>query len=97
MSCEEERHDLEHRLCRGDGLAALRYHWGGAYKITGPEGVFRAERRDGLGTLVAATGHGLRILILADYLGPPVPRSAGSADGDDAQAGSAAEQSGAPS
>jgi hypothetical protein len=82
MNCQEERHALEHRPCQGDDLAALRYHWAGAYKITGPEGVFRAERRDGLGTLVAATGHALRVQILADYLRRPVPRSAGSTDGD---------------
>lgn len=58
----------------GDEVAALRYHWGEAYTITGPEGKFRAVRVDGRGHLEATSGDELRAMIQDDYRKRPVPR-----------------------
>jgi hypothetical protein len=61
--------------CRRAGeLADLRWHWGPAYKITAPYGMFRAERRDDGAAISCTTVGALRALIRADYAARPVPR-----------------------
>lgn len=55
-------------------LAELRYHWGSAYGIDVDWGRWTARRRDGLGTLSAASAEELRRLIIADYTARRVPR-----------------------
>ena len=67
----------EHETCkRVAELADLRWHWGPAYKITAPYGMFRAERRDDGAAVSCATAAGLRTLIRDDYTARPVPRDA---------------------
>jgi hypothetical protein len=57
---------------RGHEIAALRHRWGETYKVSCPNGAFRAERLDGLGSLEAATAAGLQDMILDDYAERPV-------------------------
>ena len=54
-------------------LKDLRRNWGGAYKITGAPGVWRAMRMDNQATLIAIGPGELRDLITADYTARPVP------------------------
>ena len=56
-------------------ITALRWHWGGAYKITSRNGMFRAVRRDDGSAVIAVTAESLRTEIRADYTARPVPRS----------------------
>jgi hypothetical protein len=57
-------------------LADLRWHWGGAYRISYPApGVWIAQRRNSKGTLRAATPEALLTLIRDDYARQPVPRN----------------------
>ena len=56
-------------------LKDLRRNWGGAYKITGAPGVWRAMRMDNQARLIAIGPGELRDLITADYTARPVPRS----------------------
>ena len=60
---------------RAAELADLRWHWGPAYKITAPYGMYRAERRDDGAAISCATAAGLRELIRADYAARPVPHA----------------------
>jgi hypothetical protein len=55
-------------------LDDLRWHWGGAYLISGIIGCWRAERRDDRRTLTADDPEKLRRAIIADYTARPVPR-----------------------
>ena len=55
-------------------LADLRWHWDGAYLISGVIGYWRAERRDDGRTLTADDPEMLRRAIIADYTAKPVPR-----------------------
>ena len=55
-------------------LGDLRWHWGGAYIISGIIGAWRAERRDDGRTLTADDPEKLRRAIIADYTAKPVPR-----------------------
>jgi hypothetical protein len=55
-------------------LADLRWHWGGAYLISGIVGYWQAERRDNGRTLTAHDPEQLRQAIIADYTAKPVPR-----------------------
>lgn len=55
-------------------LGDLRWHWGGAYVITGIIGAWRAERRDDGRVLTADDPEKLRRAIIADYMAKPVPR-----------------------
>jgi hypothetical protein len=55
-------------------LCDLRWHWGGAYVISGTIGRWRAERRDNRRVLTAEGPEMLRALIIADYRAKPVPR-----------------------
>lgn len=57
---------------RDEALAALQWHWGGAYEVTEASGVWRAVRRDTGRTLVATAPEGLRDEILTDYTAHPV-------------------------
>jgi hypothetical protein len=52
-------------------LADLRWHWGGASRITARYGMFRAERRDDGAAVSCATAAGLRVLIRDDYARGP--------------------------
>jgi hypothetical protein len=56
-------------------LADLRWHWGAAYVITVPYGMFRAERRDDGAGISCTTAGGLRVLIRDDYAARPVPHT----------------------
>ena len=60
---------------RAAELADLRWHWGEAYVITTPHGLFRAERRDDGAAISCVTAAGLRVLIRDDYAARPVPRT----------------------
>jgi hypothetical protein len=53
-------------------LAELEFHWGSAYYLAVIDGVYTAQRRDGMGGTL--TDPLLRLLILADYTTMPVPR-----------------------
>lgn len=55
-------------------LGSLRWHWGGAYVISGIIGAWRAERRDDGRTLTADDPEKLRRAIIADYTAKPVAR-----------------------
>jgi hypothetical protein len=57
-----------------DALADLQWHWGQAYKITGNEQQWIAERRDNRRILIASGPNGLRELIITDYTAEPVAR-----------------------
>ena len=67
-------------------LAALRWGWGEAYRIScEDENGWRARRRDDLGGAIAAgTADELWSAILADYMFKPVPRAAGFPAGPEA-------------
>jgi hypothetical protein len=56
-------------------IAQLRYHWGGAYEISSPNGMFRAMRRDDGSAVSAPTADSHRTEIRADYHARAVPRS----------------------
>jgi hypothetical protein len=60
---------------RAAELADLRWHWGEAYVITAPYGLFRAERRDDGAAISCVTAGGLRVLIRDDYAARSVPRT----------------------
>lgn len=65
-----------HPMCEQQwDLGTLRFHWGGAYKITkaGP-GSWVAERRDGKGIIRADSANSLLVAIRLDYGIMPVPR-----------------------
>jgi len=64
----------EDQCKRAEELADLRWHWGRAYRITAPFGLFRAERRDDGAAVTAVTAGCLKAEIRADYLARPVPR-----------------------
>jgi hypothetical protein len=55
-------------------LGDLRWHWGGAYVISGLMGLWRAERRDDGRALTADDPEKLRRAIITDYTRKPVPR-----------------------
>ena len=55
-------------------LGDLRWHWGGAYVISGSLGCWRAQRRDDGRVLAADDPEKLRRAIIADYTRKPVPR-----------------------
>lgn len=55
-------------------LWGLRWHWGGAYLISGILGCWRAQRRDDGRTLTADDPQKLHAVIIADYARKPVPR-----------------------
>lgn len=57
-------------------LAAIRWNWDTAYAIElRDDGTWVADRLDGLGATIEATGpEELRKLILDDYMLKPVPR-----------------------
>lgn len=74
------------RYTNGD-VACPRPHWGGAYKVTGPQGALRAERLDGQGVLDSPTRRERWDPILADYREPPTPRGTDAAGADPATAG----------
>ena len=61
-------------LLQSGELADLRWHWGPAYVITAPCGMFRAERRDDGAAISCVTAAGLRMLIRDDYAARPIPR-----------------------
>ncbi len=55
-------------------LGDLRWHWGGAYVITGTLGCWRARRRDDGRVLTADDPEKLHAAIVEDYTAKPVPR-----------------------
>jgi hypothetical protein len=55
-------------------LGDLRWHWGGAYRITAYPRCWRAQRRDDGRDLFADDSEQLRALIRTDYTRQPVPR-----------------------
>jgi len=55
-------------------LAALRWHWEGAYEFRREGSEWIAERTDGLGVLTAPTSGELADKVHADYRARPVPR-----------------------
>jgi hypothetical protein len=55
-------------------LGDLRWHWGGAYEISGIIGAWRAERRDDGRVLTADDPEKLRQAMIADYTRQPVQR-----------------------
>lgn len=60
-------------------LGDLRWHWGGAYLITGIIGAWLAERRDDGRVLTADDPEKLRQAIIRDYTAKPVPRTPSAA------------------
>ena len=72
-------------------LKDLRRNWGGAYKITGALGVWRAMRLDNQARLIAIGPGELRDLITADSTARPVPRSGADPAGGDGKRGERAD------
>ena len=61
-------------------LAALAWHWEGAYTVSRPEpGVWLAQRTDNRETLRARSPEELRDAMLADYTARPVPHELSNA------------------
>ncbi len=62
-----------------NALDVLHWHWGDAYEIEAPGGLWRARRLDGLGGWIEAPDpDGLGALISEDYGLKAVPRDAGA-------------------
>ena len=59
-----------------DSLGELRFHWGGAYRVSYLPGhdLWLAQRSDDGATLTADSAGELRQMIVADYTANPVPR-----------------------
>jgi hypothetical protein len=77
----------EDQCKRAQELADLRWHWGPAYVITAPYGMFRAERRDDGAAISCPTAGALRILIRDDYAARPFRADAPSPAGRGAEPG----------
>jgi hypothetical protein len=69
-----ERAESLSDLLTRHAMAALRWHWDGAYTFRREGSEWVADRADGLGTLTAASPAELADKVQSDYTARPVPR-----------------------